>query len=224
MDYIVKSINKKIAKQLIVANHYSGSWTACKHAIGMYKEKSIVGVAVYGTPIGRHASISISPLIKEGQVLELTRLWVNDTEGKNTESWFLGQTFRWLKQNDKDTKVLLSYSDPNAGHVGIIYQATNWIYQGRNTDDRWYLINGELLHPRTVYSRFGTRALDELKNMDVVKNVEIVEVERKYRYLYILTGKKERKKIIDSLYRPPLPYDKTEYESGIYNKESKWFE
>jgi len=222
MDYIVKKIDNNKAKQIIVNNHYSHSWTACKHALGLFKSDLLVGVAVYGIPVGRNAIISISPDIGEGQVLELTRLWIADSEGKNTESWFLGQTFRWLKQNDKNIKVLLSYSDPNAGHVGTIYQATNWLYQGRNTDDRWYLINGELLHPRTVYSRFGTRALEELKNMDAVKSVEIVEVERRYRYLYILTGKKERQRIIKSLYRPPLPYDKTQYESGVYEKESNW--
>jgi hypothetical protein len=174
--------------------------------------------------IGRNAALSISPLVNENDVLELTRLWVSDSEGKNTESWFLGRTFKWLKQNATEIKILLSYSDPNAGHVGIIYQATNWLYQGRNSDDKWYRINNELLHPRTVFSKYGTRAIDDLNKMDKVKSVKIVEVEKKYRYLYILTGKRERKRIIDSLYRKPLSYDKTIYESGIYDKTNKFFD
>ena len=221
MDYTVKLISNEDARTIIVNNHYSHSWTSCKYALSLIKKQSIVGVATYGFPVGRNAALSVSPLVDEGEVLELTRLWVSDSEGKNTESWFLGQTFRWLKQNDNKVKVLLSYSDPNAGHVGIIYQATNWLYQGRNSDDRWYRINKELLHPRTVYSRFGTRAVDELNKMESIKTVEIVEVERKYRYLYILAGKRERKRIIDSLYRKPLRYEKTTHAGGFYIRSSE---
>jgi len=220
MDYTIKRITNEEARQIIVNNHYSHSWTSCKYAIGLYKANLIVGVAVYGHPVGRNAALSVSPLVNEKEVLELTRLWISDSEGKNTESWFLGQTFRWLREYASDIKVLISYSDPNAGHVGIIYQATNWLYQGRNSDSKWYLINGELLHPRTVYSRFGTRAMEELNKMPVIKHVEIVEVERKYRYIYILTGKRERKRIIDSLYRKPISYEKTVHEGGFYEKSN----
>ena len=39
-----------------------------------------------------------------------------------------------LRDNDKNIKVLLSYADNGQGHVGGIYKATNWIYQGLSTD------------------------------------------------------------------------------------------
>ena len=208
----VKEINTRIAKQLIILHHYSHAWTfgSCVHALGLFRNGIVVGVAVYGWPVGRNVSQSISPEINDGEVLELTRLWVNDSEGKNTESWFLGQTFKWMKEHDKKIKVLISYSDPNAGHVGTIYQATNWLYQGRGTDDHWYKIGKEIIHPRTVHKRYGTRAIDKLK--EIVPEVELVEVETKYRYIYILTDKKERKKIVKSLYHKILPYEKVDFE------------
>ena len=34
--------------------------------------------------------------------------------------------FDWLKKNRKDITDLISYSDPQQGHVGTIYQATNF--------------------------------------------------------------------------------------------------
>ncbi|RAL70115.1 hypothetical protein C1G86_1440 [Dehalococcoides mccartyi] len=37
--------------------------------------------------------------------------------------------FRYLKRHT-DLKFLVSYSDPSAGHLGIIYQATGWLYTG----------------------------------------------------------------------------------------------
>jgi len=218
MDYIVKKIDNKKASQIIKLNHYSHTWSSCKYALGLYRDGLILGVAAYGWPVGRNAALSISPRVNEKEVMELTRLWVSDSEGKNTESWFLGKTFTWFKQHDRTVKVLISYSDPNAGHAGIIYQATNWIYQGRNSDNKWYLINGELVHPRTVHTKYGTRAMDELKKLDSIASVDFVEVETKHRYIYVLAGKKERTKIIDSLYRPPLKYDRTSYFAGLYNK------
>ena len=63
-------------------------------------------------------------------ILELTRLYVDDGYGSNIESCALGKTFQWLRENDKNIKVLLSYADNGQGHVGGIYKATNWIYQG----------------------------------------------------------------------------------------------
>ena len=41
----VREISKKIAKEMIVKNHYSHAWTSCRYALGIfyetdYKEKS----------------------------------------------------------------------------------------------------------------------------------------------------------------------------------------
>jgi len=210
-NYSVIKINQKYAREIILRHHYTHAWTKNKHNIGLLKDGMIVGVAVYGSPVGRHSAKSISPFIKENQVLELTRLWVADSEGKNTESWFIGQTFKWIRKHDPEIKALISYSDPSAGHKGTIYQATNWLYQGRGTDDYIYVLNGKNVHPRTVGDRFGTRSFSKLKSISDVRlsSLQKVMVPTKYRYIYILEqNKKERKLIINSLKRSILPYEK----------------
>ena len=65
----------------------------------------------------------------------MTRLYCDDGYGSNIESFALGQSFKWLKEHDKAIKVLLSYADNGQAHLGGIYQATNWIYQGNKI--RW---------------------------------------------------------------------------------------
>ena len=129
---------------MIVKNHYSHKWTSCRYALGIFyetdnehsffdeKDEKLAGVAIYGYPVGRSAPKSISHELKEEEVLELTRLFIFDDYGKNTESVVLSKTFNWLKEKASEIKVLVSYSDPEQGHLGIIYQATNWIYQGNN--------------------------------------------------------------------------------------------
>ena len=209
-DYSIEIINQRIAKGLIIKNHYSHKWTSCRYAFGLILNNKIVGVCVYGYPVGRLTAQSISKIVEPGSILELTRLWVNDSEGKNTESFFIGQSFKWLRRFDKSIRVLISYSDPMQNHVGYIYQATNWLYQGNKTrlvDGYYHIVNGETLHPRTCFSKYGTNKPNELLKID--PNYERFELERKHRYIYIL-DKKNKKEILNTLKHPILSYPKSE--------------
>jgi len=212
--YYIKIIDKKIAKDLIVRHHYSHKWTSCKYAIGLFNKndndtffEEPIGVAIYGYPIGRLVVKSITPNLKNSDVLELTRLWVHDKEPKNTESFFIGRTFDWLR-NNTDVKVLISYSDPMYGHTGIIYQATNWLYQGTNTKlvkSYMYKINGTWLHSKTVFDSCGSLK-DKIINK-IYPDFEKKEMLKKHRYIYIL-NKKDRKCIIKELKHPIISYPK----------------
>lgn len=213
IEYSISLIDKNIAKKLIIENHYSHKWTSCRYAIGLFDGDKLIGVAVYGFPVGRQTVKSITPNLNNSDVLELTRLWLIDEAPKNSESYFLGKTFKWLRDNT-DVKVLISYSDPMQEHLGIIYQATNWLYQGNSTMlIKGYLhkINGETMHPRSVVALYGTIKVDELKKID--PNYERIEMKKKHRYLYIL-HKKDRNKIISELKHKILPYPKNNLNSS----------
>ena len=94
----IKPIHKNLAKELIIKNHYTHKWTVCRIAYGIYHKEYIestffggynsklIGVLVYGQAVGRNASTSISPLLNNNNVFELTRLWIADGYGKNIES------------------------------------------------------------------------------------------------------------------------------------------
>lgn len=230
MEYTIDLIEKNIAKDLIIKNHYSHKWTSCRYAIGLFDPSiknndlfdkgKLIGVAVYGFPVGRQTVKSITPNLENNEVLELTRLWLEDDAPKNSESYFLGKTFDWLRKNT-DVKVLISYSDPMQDHLGIIYQATNWLYQGNNTMlIKGYLhkINGEIMHPRSVVALYGTIKEEDIKKID--PNYERIEMKKKHRYLYIL-HKKDRKKIISELKHKILPYPKDNLSCGWTKKEKK---
>lgn len=213
LDFIIKPLDKTIAKQLIIANHYSKKWSSCRYALGLYLNDTIAGIAIYGYPVGRQVVGSIAAGITKDEVLELTRLWVDDAFGKNTESYFIGRTFDWLRKNDPKIKILISYSDPLANHVGYIYQATNWLYQGNNMMlIKGYLhqINGELLHPRTCVAKYGT--IDKKYLTEIDPAYKRLPLKKKHRYLYIL-DKKLRK--IVKLKHPVLAYPKN-------NENSDW--
>jgi len=220
----IRAINKSVAKDIIINNHYSGLWTKVSYAIGLFTsdieehpffsgvEDKLIGVACYGDPIGRLSGQSISEMLDRTEVLELVRLFVFDGYGSNIESWFLGKTFDWLRENVPQVKGLISYSDPKEGHAGTIYQATNWIYQGNSLrfNDSWsfkFDENGEWQHGRTIFPYYGTNNPTEIQKQ-VTKPFWIRKEPRKHRYVYILSKGGERRKLLKNLKHPSLPYSK----------------
>ena len=85
---------------MIVKHHYSHTWTMCRYALGIFyetdnehsffdaKDEKLAGVCVYGYPVGRSATTSISPELKSDEVLELTRLFIFDDYGKNRQPFY----------------------------------------------------------------------------------------------------------------------------------------
>ena len=110
----IRQVDKPTAKKMIVKYHYSKLWTKCSVALGLFidtgnehaffdeAEEKLIGVCVYGDPIGRLTGQSISDEIKRTEVLELTRLFIYDGYGSNIESWFISQSFNWLRKNKSE--------------------------------------------------------------------------------------------------------------------------
>jgi hypothetical protein len=235
----VSLINKNIAKDMIVTYHYTHAWTACRYPIGIYYRldeidafgnyDKLIGVAVYGFPVGARAPTSICDGLTKDNVLELTRLFVHDGYGSNIESNALSKTFQWIRENDKNIKVLISYADNGQGHLGGIYQATNWRYEGISSQIALMPNFGislqkdphKWIHSRTVFSMWGSSNLEHLKReigKDGYKEFWRRREPEKHRYIQILAqNKRERRDLLKNMIQQELPYPKTptEYDYPI---------
>lgn len=196
---VVKPVSHHIASKTVIEYHYSGCMSACSLALGLFVDDMLSGVAVFGHPVGRHAVGSISHYVSNGEVWELTRLVVLPHLGKNSESRFIARCIKYIKKFNPKIKCLLSYADEEQNHKGGIYQATNWIYQGLMPGDaHWHHLEGEKLHPRTVFAKYGTLKEAELKKID--PNYYRTPLGKKHRYVYPL---KKGLKIMGSIKRYP---------------------
>jgi hypothetical protein len=227
----VAPIAKSIAKDIIVKKHYTHAWTSCRYALGVYYQtdevdmfgnsQKLIGVAIYGFPVGAKAPTSVCDGLTKDNILELTRLYLDDGYGSNIESCALGKTFQWIRDNDKNIKVLLSYADNGQGHVGGIYKATNWIYQGLSTDialmPNWGISLSkdpyDWIHSRTVYNLWGSGNLEHLRR-EIGKEGRTEfwrrEEPPKHRYIQIIANsKKEKKDLHKRLKHETKPYPKT---------------
>ena len=218
----IRQIDKRTAKSMIVKHHYSKLWTKCSVALGLFHltgnehsffdelEEKMIGVCVFGDPVGRASGESISELIDRTEVFELTRLFIHDGYGSNIESWFISQSMNWLRKNRPEIKALVSYADPKQNHPGTIYQATNWMYQGIigkhtwsfkfNENDRWK-------HGRTIFPYYGTNDVEKIQRQ-VKEPFWIRKEPRKHRYIYLICNKSLKKKVMKNLKYPILDYPK----------------
>jgi hypothetical protein len=224
----IREISKSVAKEMILRYHYSHAWTMCRYALGIFyrggevgfiDDEKLIGCAIYGYPVGRNAVQSIIDGLAKDQCLELTRLFIHDGYGSNIESYAVGQSFKWLRENAPNIKMLLSYADPEQMHLGGIYQATNWLYQ--DCRDLQLMPNYSLsiqkdpydwIHSRTVFSRWGSVNLDHLKTELGKENIREFWRKRelpKHRYIQVLGKDKiEKRKLLKQLKHKTTPYPK----------------
>jgi hypothetical protein len=196
---VFRQLDPSQVRNTIEEHHYLHSLPSTKWAFGFYLDGVMAGAMAFGTIPGPNAK-AICGAEYQGQVLELTRLFIHDWAGKNAESRFLGAVFKMLTPSatHQGGTILLSYADTAAGHVGTIYQATNWIYTGMSKSSQ-VVVNGEVVHQRTASNIFGSVA---------GLNLERVTQSPKHRYVYFLGNKTQRKCLRKALRWSQQPYPK----------------
>lgn len=197
-----------VAKTLLVRHHYLHSLPGgTRLAFGVFVGARLLGAMTFGVgPTNAHR------LVREASADDcavLTRLWLSDGLPHNSESRVLGIVIRALRRHT-NIKFLVSYADPSQGHLGIIYQATNWTYTGlSNAVPLYDLGDGVARHSRSVSHAFGSHSVKYFKAHDV--DIKLVPQTQKHRYVYFLD-----KAWRSRLQPEPLPYPKlVDYSCGL---------
>ncbi|MFC2041933.1 DNA methyltransferase [Chloroflexota bacterium] len=171
------------AKKILVKNHYLHSIPGgTLLSFGVFTGANLVGALTLG--VGPAMAYHLVAGATPGDCVTLTRLWLSDSLPKNSESRILGIVLRSLRSHTK-TKFIITYSDPSAGHIGTIYQATGWIYTGICVAMPLLdLGDGRHRHSRSVAQLFGTHSVRYLDKHGL--SVRLVPQEGKHRYFYFL--------------------------------------
>jgi hypothetical protein len=136
------------AKQIeikVIKSTWIDEWIAAKHylcctppgsrlRLAFYHDNICVGGMLWGRPAAR----SYEPF----QVLELTRMFLDDICPRNSESRCIGMATKLIRKLFPEVHTLLSYSDPAYGHTGTIYRAVGWSYSGETKGKAWNDRNG----------------------------------------------------------------------------------
>lgn len=262
---LVDKVPKEIARDYIKQNHYLKDIKSAEIPYGLYVFRKpeykqmylgkipypdkfnawivrprLIGVAIYGNPVGVDAWNSISSVIKSHkEVKELQRLYVADHilhAMKNGESYLISNSIKLIKQNYPDVKCLISYAAPEMLHKGTIYQASNWKFQPTGN---------VVSNSRQAYSEktkvdfdYGWTHSKTLSNKGISSNEEslkkhfgypvaIKETSEKFRYIYILEKGSKLKEFIKCEKRyisDKFPTKKfVEEQKRRYSKMKVWY-
>lgn len=195
----INRIDNKIAQDIVVKNHYLHRKAPCSFAFGLFDNDELVGVVMYGTPSSATLRKGLCGIDEALNVIELTRLWIDDKIGKNAESYLIGNT---IKKVDKE--IVVSFSEIEQGHIGIVYQACSFIYTGLSAKRTNWTIEGVDKHCQTIADKHTSKELKDIYG----DKFTLVPRPRKHRYIFINAKKKRRKVLIDKIKYPILPYPK----------------
>ncbi|MEK0324977.1 MAG: hypothetical protein QQN63_04670 [Nitrosopumilus sp.] len=203
-------------KDWIHNSHYIGRWPAgVRHKMGVYIDEKLVGTLLYGPSLHSSAGTNLfrdkdnKPIMQNNQTVELLRAFTTDESKKlidNLGSQIIAAGNNWLRDkgtttDGKPIKAILSYADPEAGHSGNVYKATNAAYLGVQRPGKVLVIKdpktGKTVeaHSMSVDRTYKTGNIDKLKEHPKLKGMEIEwrETSGKHKYLYPL-GKDQRER------------------------------
>jgi len=204
----VLQVSRNQCADLVLNVHYAKRWPSISYAFGLYVDNKLEGIVTYGTPPSStlRRGIAGDDYIKD--VLELNRLCLRNNK-KNQASYLVGNSLKKLPKN----KIIVSYADTSQNHLGIVYQATNFIYCGlsaKRTD--WKVKGLEHLHGQTIADKFrGVKNRAKAIRDYYGDDFYLEPRPRKHRYLYFHGSKTYKKNVIKNLKYNIKPYPKQDF-------------
>jgi len=191
----VLPINNFEVEPWLLEKHYAKRMCPISFAFGLYDDEQLVGVVTYGVPASPFLCMGVCGIDNKDKVLELNRLCLNDGL-KNGASFLVSKSLQMLPK----PAIVVSYADTAMGHVGYIYQASNFLFTG-TTKERTDMAGEDGKHSRHNLGNSENR----------------INRSAKHRYVFFVGNKYQKNSLLEQLNYPVMPYpkgDSQRYDSG----------
>jgi len=185
-QYDIERISYEETKPFILDIHYAKRMPSISYAYGLYQEKELIGMVSYGSPASPSLCKGVAGEENKHHVIELNRLVLKNNE-KNQASILIAASFKLLPK----PKIIVSYADTAQNHLGVVYQATNFMFTGTSK-------------PRTdMAGKNGKHSRHHLGD-----RTKRVNRSAKHRYIYLLGSKTWKKDMMRQLKYKEMDYPK----------------
>jgi len=205
----VTQITNKQAEEVILKYEWLGTMGRPQASYGLWLPvngvPTLAGVACFGLGSGRlSGGVCGEEYIPKAIALE--RGTCVHWAPKNAASWFVPKAVA-MASKDHGWDIFYAYSDPEAGEVGTIYQACNWLYLGIGpghgpTRNMWVRPDGVTVTSRVLRAR-------KMKTQDALNagwKKKVVAAKGKYVWFEGSHGLKRKMRKL--LVHPVVPYPK----------------
>lgn len=182
--FYVAAIPAQKARETILRHHYSQSIVNNAYIhLGVYYKDNYAGVLQLGYALNPASAGKIVEGTVQGEYLELNRMWLADVCPRNSESMAISYAVKYTRRASPNVAWIQSFADERCGRLGVVYQASNFLFLGAHVSAFYYL-DGDYYHNilMTAHRKSGVRGRVLREN----KERAIPLAYRQFRYILFL--------------------------------------
>lgn len=211
---VVRPVTYAFARQIILKYEWLGTMNRSRHHFGIFFGPYCAGVTcvAVGTGTGGIGVAGMFGLQAQQELAVLVRgacvHWAPSGANSRLVSW----TCRLLAQQ-RTARLIVAYSDTDAGEVGTIYQAANWTYIGMGAEKTQFVApNGRIYDEKLPYDlRRAAGTLDTVtwaQQRDALLAAGWTEQTTNPKHRYACVLDRSDRRLLDTVERMRLPYPK----------------
>ena len=210
----VEAITREEAEPFILRYEWLGTLGRCLATYGMRApDGELIGVSVFGWP-GSIQSRDICGADNRQLAVCLERGACSHRAPSNGASFLISRSVK-LAAQDRGWRIFYAYADPEAGEIGTVYQACNWLYIGqgigRGSKKGKFLLRQDWMIPEEGNKVISSRTLRK-RGVLIRQGREMgwIPVYRhpKHKYVHFEGTRTERRQLLAQLRYPAQPYPK----------------
>jgi len=206
---IVKEVDRKTAEKIILEYEWLGDMAVTNKFYGIFFGMFCGGVICINT--NGQATFGEKQFgLKKGDVSYFARGACPFWTPIGTASKILSFALKLEKQ--RGAKLAIAFADNDAGEYGTVYQATNWIYLGKNGSNTSYQLtkNNKILDTRTYCHSAKNNKITTTKYIQLLEcqGWKKQYANPKGRYVFILADEPEKTRIYNTIKHLIKPYPK----------------
>ena len=124
----VREIDRKTAETIILKYEWLGNMGTTDYTFGLYFGEHLAGVVCFGRTAGTKTAASVCGEEYAHLVKVLNRGACVHWAHPHSASFLIARACRLM--TEKGFHIFIAYSDAEAGEIGTVYQASNWLYAG----------------------------------------------------------------------------------------------
>jgi hypothetical protein len=199
-DFYIKEIDRNLANDIIVKNHYSHKYYNATYIhLGIYINNELLGVLQYGYAMNPASQGGVVKNTEQDEYLELNRMWIDDKGLKNSESKAISYSIKYIKKKYPKIKWIQSFADERCKCFGIVYQACSFSYYGEHNQIFWEL-KGVIYH-NSLMSR-NPKLSKSAAYLQLNKDMAKKGTMRQFRYIKFIKPKYKKDCLLKELSYP----------------------
>ena len=182
--FYVAAIPAQKARETVLRHHYSQSVVNNSYIhLGVYYKDNFAGVLQFGYALQPACAGGIVEGTVQGEYLELNRMWLAEVCPRNSESMAISYAVKYIRRASPSVAWIQSFADERCGRLGVVYQASNFLYLGSHVAT-FYFLDGDYYHKLLLTAHLKTNGKGRILRENAGRALKLTY--RQYRYILFL--------------------------------------